>query len=235
MLIQKQLLEKLIELASDSAEYLNEKWITAHPHGKDRKGTHILVEDGETSQEAVERKFGDAKSKTKTSDFIGKKYYDRRGTENIVTGFHEGLQKYMVSTGLTGIHDLYDEKELQENIDASADYKKRVDEEEAQKVKKAKEQEIADKEYKDVKGFAEDRSEMQKGKILKTLNEKVNYTDFGFVTRKEAMGKLLEVGYLPKTREQQGKTKYMLLNPDTKRYYDVNKTEYEYTEHLSNL
>lgn len=64
MLIQKKLLEQLISLASDSAEYLNEKWITVHPHGKDSKGQPLLVKDGETNKEAVERKFG-SKSKKK--------------------------------------------------------------------------------------------------------------------------------------------------------------------------
>ena len=66
MLIRKDLLNKLIELASDSAEYLNssEHWITVKPHGEDSKGTHILVKDGETSKEAVERKF-DSKPKEK--------------------------------------------------------------------------------------------------------------------------------------------------------------------------
>lgn len=60
MLIQKKLLEQLIELASDSAEYLNssEHWITVKPHGAESKGTHVLVKDGETSKEAVDRKFG---------------------------------------------------------------------------------------------------------------------------------------------------------------------------------
>ena len=58
MLINKKLLEQLISLASDSAEYLNEKWITVHPHGSDSKGTHVLVKDGETSKQAVDRKFG---------------------------------------------------------------------------------------------------------------------------------------------------------------------------------
>ena len=57
MQIRKDLLEKLIELASDSAEYLNEKWITVKPHGADSKGVHVKVEDGETSKQAVERKF----------------------------------------------------------------------------------------------------------------------------------------------------------------------------------
>lgn len=67
MLIQKRLLEQLIELASDSAEYLNEKWITVKPHGEDSKGTHVLVKDGETSKEAVERKFS-GKAKEKNED-----------------------------------------------------------------------------------------------------------------------------------------------------------------------
>ena len=68
MLIQKQLLEKLIELASDSAEYLNsgERWITVKPHGDDSKGVHVKVEDRETSKEAVKRKF--SKSDDKKED-----------------------------------------------------------------------------------------------------------------------------------------------------------------------
>lgn len=64
MLIQKRLLEQLINMASDSAEYLNEKWITVKPHGADSKGTHVLVKDGETNKEAVDRKF-DSKAKEK--------------------------------------------------------------------------------------------------------------------------------------------------------------------------
>lgn len=67
MLIQKKLLEQLISLASDSAEYLNsgEHWITVHPHGKDSKGQPLLVKDGETSKQAVERKFGNGDNNKK--------------------------------------------------------------------------------------------------------------------------------------------------------------------------
>lgn len=68
MLVRKDLLEKLIELASDSVEYLNEKWITVKPHGSDSKGTHVLVEDGETSKQAVERKFGKSEEKKQKSN-----------------------------------------------------------------------------------------------------------------------------------------------------------------------
>lgn len=73
MLIRKDLLNKLIELASDSAEYLNEKWITVKPHGEDSKGTHVLVKDGETSKEAVERKFD---SKTNPRADARKRYQE---------------------------------------------------------------------------------------------------------------------------------------------------------------
>jgi kynurenine formamidase len=86
MLIQKQLLEKLISLASDSAEYLNsaEHWITVHPHGSDSKGTHVLVKDGESNKEAIERKFGTDKPEEKkelTKSQIENKIKDIR-TEN---------------------------------------------------------------------------------------------------------------------------------------------------------
>jgi hypothetical protein len=56
MQVRKDLIENLIGIV---AEYCNsEHWITVHPHGKDGKGQPLLVEDGETSKEAVERKFG---------------------------------------------------------------------------------------------------------------------------------------------------------------------------------
>ena len=67
MLIQKRLLEQLINMASDSAEYMNssEHWITVKPHGAESKGTHVLVKDGESNKDAVERKFGDGDSNKK--------------------------------------------------------------------------------------------------------------------------------------------------------------------------
>jgi len=78
MLINKKLLEQLISLASDSAEYLNsgERWITVKPHGDDSKGVHVKVEDGETSKQAVERKFSksDDKKEKSISDFISEGY-----------------------------------------------------------------------------------------------------------------------------------------------------------------
>lgn len=36
---------------------VNEKWITVHPNGKENKGRHLLIKDGETIGQAIERKF----------------------------------------------------------------------------------------------------------------------------------------------------------------------------------
>lgn len=43
-------------------EFLNDKWITVHPHGEDSKGTPLLVKDGESAKEAIDRKFGENKA-----------------------------------------------------------------------------------------------------------------------------------------------------------------------------
>lgn len=37
---------------------VNEKWVTVHPNGKENKGRHLLIRDGETIGQAIERKFG---------------------------------------------------------------------------------------------------------------------------------------------------------------------------------
>jgi len=42
-------------------------WITVHPNGKDEKGQPLLVKDGETNKDAIERKFGD-KTNSKKAD-----------------------------------------------------------------------------------------------------------------------------------------------------------------------
>ena len=68
MLINKELFYQLLSLAIEGIEYQNsgEHWITVHPKGHE-KGQHLLVEDGETNKQAIDRKFGDGdKSKSFT-------------------------------------------------------------------------------------------------------------------------------------------------------------------------
>ena len=142
---------------------------------------------------------------------------------------------YAVSTGLKGIKDLMPKEEIEQSFKYSDYYKEQNEKRIAEEKEKVKQKEAEEKEYKDIKGFAEDKSEMQKGKIQKTLNEKINYSSYGYLKRKEGISLIVKDGYMPKTRIEKERTKYMLFNENTKRYYDVNKTEYEYAEYLLNL
>lgn len=57
-----------------STEVNNEdKWITKHPNGEDGKGKHLLLKDGETPKEAIERTYGKVE-KSSTKD---KESYDK--------------------------------------------------------------------------------------------------------------------------------------------------------------
>jgi len=241
MLIQKKLLEQLISLASDSAEYLNEKWITVKPHGAASKGTHILVKDGETSKQAVERKFGDDK---KEESLVGKKYIDNMGREQVVIGFNKQLNKYLVQKNENKEQQFgavfTDEKEINKHLEKSEERKKYYED----KNKKINEEKIKEeqkiKEYKDIKGFAEDKSEMQKGKIIKSLNNKINYNG-KIITKKKFIEEVIskekalpENGIYKKSYDGIAKERYSLKKPDGK-FYEISKTEFDYAEYLLTL
>lgn len=46
----------------------NGKWITIKPNGEDNKGRHLLLKDGETPKEAIERTYGKDKKENKQAD-----------------------------------------------------------------------------------------------------------------------------------------------------------------------
>ena len=70
------------EIIMNSKAENEDKWITIHPNGEDGKGRHLLLKDGESPKEAIERTYGkeDKKDDKKESDnkkFVspdGKKY-----------------------------------------------------------------------------------------------------------------------------------------------------------------
>ena len=45
----------------------NDKWITIKPNGEDAKGRHLLLKDGETPKEAIERQYGDFEKQSKST------------------------------------------------------------------------------------------------------------------------------------------------------------------------
>ena len=67
MLVRKDLFNQLLDLANVSVEYMNDRWITVHPQGHE-KGQPLLVKEGESNKEAIDRKFGKSdKKESKTS------------------------------------------------------------------------------------------------------------------------------------------------------------------------
>ena len=57
---------------NSKTEIVNDKWITIHPNGEDNKGRHLLLKDGETPKEAVERKVAEWKEKKVERPFKSK-------------------------------------------------------------------------------------------------------------------------------------------------------------------
>lgn len=51
---------------NSKTEIVNDKWITIHPNGEDEKGRHLLLKDGETPKEAIDRVY---KKEDKNEDF----------------------------------------------------------------------------------------------------------------------------------------------------------------------
>lgn len=69
-----------------------DKWITIHPNGEDEKGRHLLIKEGETVHEAMERAYGiDAsKGQQKLFDTTG----DRKTKEDFKREAEEKQKKY---------------------------------------------------------------------------------------------------------------------------------------------
>ena len=96
MLVRKDLLEKRIDMAGVSVEYLNsaEHWITVHPKGHE-KGQPLLVKDGETNKEAIDRKFSKSDDKELTKSQIEKKIDDIYADNKKLIGNAENITQFL--------------------------------------------------------------------------------------------------------------------------------------------
>ena len=48
-----------------------DRWITIHPNGEDEKGRHLLLKDGETPKEAIERTYGKGNKSESKEKYVG--------------------------------------------------------------------------------------------------------------------------------------------------------------------
>ena len=118
---------------------------------------------------------------------------------------------------------------------------------EAERLREAEEEEKAKQEYNFCYGYTDNKTDLQKGKILKTLNQKVLYND-EFYTRKDLIHKLINANsrieeylncnrYSKKKIELQykklkDKKEYRFYYDENKIFLEVTKTEYNYIKYL---
>ena len=87
-------------------------------------------------------------------------------------------------------------------------------------------------EYNNLDDFGSELSDMQLGKIRKTLNKQEVYNG-ELKTNKQAIKDLLEENATPDIREYNGKKEYIMRYPNGS-YITINKTKYDYAKHLQN-
>lgn len=104
-------------------------------------------------------------------------------------------------------------------------------------------------EYENVYGYLDNVTPLQKGKILKVLNVKAFYNDNGIFlghwTRKKFLYEMIKKGYTleheinitywnKKLEEKTKANEYRLVSPIDNDYYEITKTEFDYTNYLIN-
>lgn len=87
-------------------------------------------------------------------------------------------------------------------------------------------------EYNNLDDFGSELSDMQLGKIRKTLNKQEVYNG-ELKTNKQAIKDLLGENATPDIREYNGKKEYIMRYPNGN-YITINKTKYDYAKHLQN-
>jgi len=116
MLIDKKLLNQLIDLATVSVEYLNDRWITVHPQGHE-KGQPLLVKDGESNKEAIDRKFSksdDKKEDINPEDLLEKSFFVKSSKGSFVPVEKKDNKWYKGSIEVKRKEDIdYLEKQLE--------------------------------------------------------------------------------------------------------------------------
>ena len=211
------------------------------------------VEKTTKSDEKSEQKNKPATSKEEKTQKepeykVGDKLFDGEGTyledavvQDIVT-YKDGTRAYRISRyGMFVINDdgkspewEAEKRSLTRRLE---DEKERLAEEKAEEERKAKEA--------DIDGFADDKTPLQRGRIIKALNKKKRYQGWGFdnsvMPVKDFIKKVIAKNYdVFKHTPENGKTFYGLYEKGTEmgdhgypsQWKTITKTEYEYAMYL---
>lgn len=188
--------------------------------------------------------------------YIGKKFFVGDKEEEII-GYDDKHKMYVGKPAYDwGGNNLYtkehlDKYYLPENYNFEEDKARREKEKQEKErisTEKKIQKENEEKEYNDINGYADDKTPLQRGKILKTLNKRVWYKKINNgqpTTSKKAIEEMVEQGFKPKKetfyktfkrngeRFEKEENKLVMMNKQGE-FYKVNLTEFYYAKHLVN-
>lgn len=186
----------------------------------------------------------------KKDQYSGIKFYDNKMDIYEVLGYSEHYKGYLLSKNgvLNGMYDI----EQVAYIDYMLSKQNKIIEHNNNYIEQQRQEQIKEEqqkiEYENVYGYLDNKTALQKGKILKTLNKKTNYYSnnefIGNWTRKEFLYNMIDKGYelehktnisyWNKQLEEKIKANEYILIASDNSYYEITKTEYDYAIYLIN-
>ena len=186
--------------------------------------------------------------------YIGYKFLDYQGNMlEVMERYNEKF--YLVKSPLHNWErkcgDLMTDEDIerylssQEKIKAAVESNKRYQEEIDRKEREAEQKRI---EKEDLYGYDANMTDMQRGKVLKTLMKSAVENGM-LMTRKDFIKRHIEAGAHTKQvdgvtsfygskwerKESKPKTEYRLYDTDEKSFYIITKTEYDFAQYISKL
>lgn len=189
-------------------------------------------------------------STLKKDKYSGVKFYNSSMDIYEVLGYSDRYKGYLLSKNgvMNGMYDIeqasYIDFMLSKQDKYIEDNKRWIEQQQLEKEQEEKEK----FEYENVYGYLDNKTPLQKGKILKILNTKTSYSkdgmNLGYMARKDFLYKMIREGYEvehKKDLKYWGKdyelkvkaNEYRLVAPD-KSFYEITKTEYDYANYLIN-
>lgn len=218
----------------------NDKWITVKPNGEENKGRPLLLKDGETVKEAMQRQWGIYDKRQAQDNHSSQSLSLRSQVDNLIKEYFskiKDLSEDQKDKYKKKIKELFNKIEEEKQKEEVHSYGKRMREE----AKRIKEREAeTEKEYHNLNGFEKNLTPLERGKAEKFLNSDTYIRDengnIKALTQKEFIIDSLKEGYKPVERENKGKKEYVLSKPmkDYNSTFKINKISYDFAIYIEN-
>ena len=150
-----------------------DRWITIHPNGEENKGRHLLLKDGETPKEAMQRQWGvyeKRQAKEGSKETSKETYYDDDMEESYTDSYADSIKKdfdeFMKSKKEEKKEDYYEEDNEEYYTQDYADSIKKDFDDFMKSKKEDKKEETKSEEDKSIDKYLTDKSD--KGWLYKT-------------------------------------------------------------------